>query len=69
MDRLFFIQDRELISSCIFMGRVDVFSGGLKTEKCHSKYGIRSGYLLIRWFCFGIFIGVLFLFVYGAFIL
>ncbi|MCI38658.1 hypothetical protein A2U01_0059887, partial [Trifolium medium] len=32
--------DRKLEYSGIFMGRVDVFSGGLKVEECASKYEI-----------------------------
>jgi hypothetical protein len=35
MGRLFFIRDRELVSSNISMSRSVVFSGGLETEECH----------------------------------
>ncbi|PNX86825.1 hypothetical protein L195_g042907, partial [Trifolium pratense] len=41
MGRSLLIRDRELVSSDIFMSQVDVFSGGLKTEECHSKNEIR----------------------------
>jgi hypothetical protein len=34
------------VSSCIFLGRVGVFTGGLEAVGCISKNGIRSGPLL-----------------------
>jgi hypothetical protein len=41
MDQLLFIRDRKLVSSDIFMDRVDVFSGGLKVKECISKNDVR----------------------------
>ncbi|MCI38046.1 hypothetical protein A2U01_0059274, partial [Trifolium medium] len=46
MGRSLLIQDRELESCDIFVGRVDVFFGGLEDEECPSKNGIRCGPLL-----------------------
>ncbi|MCI30117.1 hypothetical protein A2U01_0051326, partial [Trifolium medium] len=46
MGRSLLIQDRELESSSIFMGRVDVLFGGLEAGECRSKNGIRTGPLL-----------------------
>jgi hypothetical protein len=54
------------MSSGVFIGRVDVFSGGIKAEKCLSKNEIRSGPLLGVVY-FGIFIGVPL--IYGVFVL
>jgi hypothetical protein len=65
MGRSLLIRDRELVSSGVFMGRVDVFSCGLEAE-CLSENGIRSEPLL-GGFCFSIFIGVPL--IYYAFIL
>ncbi|MCI89931.1 hypothetical protein A2U01_0111220, partial [Trifolium medium] len=45
MGRSLLIRDRELASSGIFMGRVDVFSGGLEATECPFKNEIRSGHL------------------------
>jgi hypothetical protein len=53
------------VSSDIFLGQVDVFSGGLKAKECFSNNGIRSRPLL-GGVCFGIFIGVPL--IYGAFV-
>ncbi|MCI37606.1 hypothetical protein A2U01_0058830, partial [Trifolium medium] len=41
MGRSLLIQDRELESSGILMGRVEVFFGGLEAEECPSKNEIR----------------------------
>ncbi|MCI36800.1 hypothetical protein A2U01_0058023, partial [Trifolium medium] len=43
MDQSLLIRDRELASGGIFMGRVDVFSGGLEATECPSKNEIRIG--------------------------
>ncbi|MCH83670.1 hypothetical protein A2U01_0004496, partial [Trifolium medium] len=51
------LQAETYLPSGVFMGWVDVFSGGLKAEECPSKNGIRSVPLL-GGDCFGIFIGV-----------
>jgi hypothetical protein len=66
MDRILLIRDWELVFSVVFMGWVDVFSGGLEHVECLSKYGISSRPLL-GWICFGIFIGVPL--IYGVFVL
>ncbi|MCI66955.1 hypothetical protein A2U01_0088213, partial [Trifolium medium] len=42
MGRSLLIRVRELVSSGIFMGRVDAFSGGLEADECLSNNGIRS---------------------------
>jgi hypothetical protein len=53
MGRALLIQVRELVSSGVLLGWVDVFSGGLEAEGCISNNGIRSGPLLGS-VCFGI---------------
>ncbi|MCI01121.1 hypothetical protein A2U01_0022145, partial [Trifolium medium] len=45
--------DRELVSSGISMGWIDVFSGGLVAKECLSENKIRSGPL--RWCLFWFF--------------
>jgi hypothetical protein len=54
------------VSSGVFIGRVDVFSSGLKDVECLSKNEIRSRPLLSG-ICLGIFIYVLL--IYNAFVL
>jgi hypothetical protein len=54
MGRSLLIRDRELESTGIFMGQVDVFSGGLEVEECLSNNGIITGPLL-DCVCFGFF--------------
>ncbi|MCI65040.1 hypothetical protein A2U01_0086298 [Trifolium medium] len=46
MGRSLLIRDRELVSSGVFMGWVDVFSCGMEADDCLSKNEIRSGHLL-----------------------
>jgi hypothetical protein len=58
--------DQELVSIGIFMGRNNVFSGGLEVEECLSKNEIISGPLL-GGVCFDIFIGVPL--IHGVFVL
>jgi hypothetical protein len=43
MGRSFFIRDRELVSSDVFMGQIDVFFGSVEVGECHSKNEIKSG--------------------------
>jgi hypothetical protein len=67
MGQSLFIRDRELVSNNIFMGQVDVFSGGLEVEEYLSKYEIISEPLLDG-VCFDIiFIDVML--IYDTFIL
>jgi hypothetical protein len=58
MGRSLLIRNRELKSSGISSGRIDVCSGGLEAEECLSKNGIRSEPLFLNGVCFGNFIGV-----------
>jgi hypothetical protein len=66
MGRSILIRDRDFEFSGVFLGQVDVLSGGLKVEKYISKYVIRSR-LLLGGVYFGIFIGVPL--IYGTFVL
>jgi hypothetical protein len=50
------LRDWKLVSNGTSMGRVEVFSCSLEAGEDLSKYGIR--WFSIRWWCFGIFIGV-----------
>jgi hypothetical protein len=52
MGRSLLIRDRELVSSGVLMGRVDVVFGSLIADERLSKNGIRSGPLL-GGVCFG----------------
>jgi ATP-dependent Zn protease len=42
MGRSLLIRDQKLVFSCVFIGRLDVFFGGLKAEECLFKNEIRS---------------------------
>jgi hypothetical protein len=65
MGRSLLIRDRELEFSDIFMGRADVFAGGMTAEECLSKNEIRNK-LPLGGVCFGIFMDVPH--IYGQFV-
>jgi hypothetical protein len=49
MGRAFFIRVRELVSTGVFMGHIDVFADRMEADECLSKNGIRGDLWYFHW--------------------